>query len=350
MPIKAQLFITCLAEQFFPGVLRRMVGLLERLGVEVAFPEEQTCCGQPFFNSGYQTQARELARKWLEVFGRTDGFIVSPSGSCVDMVRHHYPHLFSPGTPEHRLAEDTAARTFEFTQFLVQQLKVTDVGARFPHKATYHASCHLLRGLGVREEPKALLRKVQGLELVPLSSEETCCGFGGTFSVIYPEVSQAMMEAKVNSIEASGAEVVVACDAGSQVDSLGIGTMVLPDVCALECAGPGCCPISWANCSDAKANGMADPLMKRDHTLWKSFTRHLGGSNLGFMDGHASWMPAEALLTALDPHKNVPSGIAQYEMPVFEGKMRGPNEAWGPYTTPVTHQDWSSGCGVPPLN
>ena len=143
---------------------------------------------------------------------------------------------------------------------------------------------------------------------------------------------------------------VVACDAGSQVDSLGIGTMVLPDVCALECAGPGCCPISWANCSDAKANGMADPLMKRDHTLWKSFTRHLGGSNLGFMDGHASWMPAEALLTALDPHKNPPSGIAQYEMPVFEGKMRGPNEAWGPYTTPVTHQDWSSGCGVPPLN
>jgi len=221
MPIKAQLFITCLAEQFFPGVLRRMVGLLERLGVEVAFPEEQTCCGQPFFNSGYQTQARELARKWLEVFGRTDGFIVSPSGSCVDMVRHHYPHLFSPGTPEHRLAEDTAARTFEFTQFLVQQLKVTDVGARFPHKATYHASCHLLRGLGVREEPKALLRKVQGLELAPLSSEETCCGFGGTFSVIYPEVSQAMMEAKVNSIEASGAEVVVACDAGCLMNIAG---------------------------------------------------------------------------------------------------------------------------------
>ncbi len=221
MSIKAQLFITCLAEQFFPGVLHRMVGLLERLGVQVAFPEVQTCCGQPFFNSGYQTQARQLARTWLEVFGKTDGFIVSPSGSCVDMVCHHYPHLFPPGTPEHRLAEDTAARTFEFTQFLVNVLKVTDVKARFPHKVTYHASCHLLRGLGVREEPKTLLRKVQGLELVPLSTEETCCGFGGTFSVIYPEVSQAMMEAKVKSIEATGAEAVVTCDAGCLMNIAG---------------------------------------------------------------------------------------------------------------------------------
>jgi L-lactate dehydrogenase complex protein LldE len=221
MAIKAQLFVTCLAEQFFPRVLQRMVGLLERLDVQVAFPEAQTCCGQPFFNSGYWTQARDLAVKWLEVFGRTDGVIVSPSGSCVDMVRHHYPHLFPPGTPEHRLAETTAARTFEFTQFLVNELKVTDVGARFPRKVTYHASCHLLRGLGAREEPKALLRKVQGLELIPLSDEETCCGFGGAFSVIYPEVSQAMMEAKVRSIEASGAEAVVACDAGCLMNIAG---------------------------------------------------------------------------------------------------------------------------------
>ncbi len=221
MAIKAQLFVTCLAEQFFPGVLQRMVGLLERLGVQVAFPEAQTCCGQPFFNSGYWTQARELAVKWLEVFGGTDDVIVSPSGSCVDMVRHHYPHLFSPGTPERRLAEVAAARTFELTQFLVNELKVTDVGARFPRKVAYHASCHLLRGLRAREEPKALLRKVQGLELIPLSDEETCCGFGGVFSVIYPEVSQAMMEAKVRSIEQSGAEAVVACDAGCLMNIAG---------------------------------------------------------------------------------------------------------------------------------
>jgi L-lactate dehydrogenase complex protein LldE len=214
MAIKAQLFITCLAEQFFPDVLKRMVGLLERLGVQVEFPEEQTCCGQPFFNSGYRDQARDLAVKWLKVFGRTDGFIVSPSGSCVDTVRHHFPELFPPGSAEHRQAEEAAARTFEFTQFLVQQLKVTDVGARFPRKVTYHASCHLLRGLAARDEPKALLRAVQGLELVPLPGEETCCGFGGSFSVIYPEVSKAMMEAKVRAIESTGADVVAVGDAG----------------------------------------------------------------------------------------------------------------------------------------
>jgi len=214
MAIKAQLFITCLAEQFFPDVLKRMVGLLERLGVQVEFPERQTCCGQPFFNSGYREQARDLAVKWLKVFGRTDGFIVSPSGSCVDTVRRHFPELFPPGSSEHRQAEAAAARTFEFTQFLVQQLKVTDVGARFPRKVTYHASCHLLRGLSVREEPKALLKAVQGLELVPLPGEETCCGFGGSFSVIYPEVSKAMMEAKVQAIESTGADVVAVGDAG----------------------------------------------------------------------------------------------------------------------------------------
>jgi L-lactate dehydrogenase complex protein LldE len=221
MAIKAQLFITCLAEQFFPGVLKRMVGLLERLGVEVAFPEEQTCCGQPFFNSGYRSPARDLAVKWLKVFGPTDGFIVSPSGSCVDMVRRHLPELFTSGSAEYRQAEDAASRTFEFTQFLVQQLKITDVGAEFPGRVTYHASCHLLRGLAAREEPKALLKAVKGLELVPLPGEETCCGFGGSFSVIYPEVSKAMMEAKVRAIESTGAEAVVAGDAGCLMNIAG---------------------------------------------------------------------------------------------------------------------------------
>jgi len=221
MAIKAQLFITCLADQFFPGVLQRMVGLLERLGVEVAFPENQTCCGQPFFNSGFHRQARDLARQWIALFAPTEGTIVSPSGSCVDMVRHHYLHLFPEGSPERRQAEAVAARTREFGEFLVRDLGVTDVGARFPGKVTYHASCHLLRGLGLREEAKTLLRQVQGLELVPLSTEETCCGFGGSFSVIYPEVSRAMMEAKVKSIEASGADAVVACDAGCLMNIAG---------------------------------------------------------------------------------------------------------------------------------
>ncbi len=214
MTVQVQLFITCLADQFFANVLKRMVVLLERLNVQVEFPEAQTCCGQPFFNTGFQSPAREMAKKWMDIFARTDGYIVSPSGSCVDMVRHHYPELFPVGSREHAQAQQLAARTFELTQFLVNELKVTDVGASFPHKVTYHASCHTLRGLGARAEPKILLRNVKGIELIPLTDEETCCGFGGAFSVIYPEVSQAMMEDKIRHIQASGAEYVVALDPG----------------------------------------------------------------------------------------------------------------------------------------
>lgn len=210
----AQLFITCLQEQFFPQALKGMVTVLERVGVRCVLPEGQTCCGQPLFNSGFQRRAAGVARHWLEVFDPTDGYIVAPSGSCVEMVRHHYPALFPAGSPERAMAERCAARTYELSQFLVAVLGVTDVGAHFPHRVTYHASCHLLRGLGAKTEPVRLLEAVRGLELVPLPQATTCCGFGGTFSVINPEVSQAMMEAKLRSIAESGAEVVVACDAG----------------------------------------------------------------------------------------------------------------------------------------
>jgi len=221
MPIKVQLFITCLAEQFFSPMLKDMVRVLERLGVQCEFPEAQTCCGQPMFNSGFQSQARDLARKWIDVFDRTRGYIVSPSGSCVDMVQHHYPELFPAGTADYERAKSVASRTFEFTQFLVDELKITDVGAVFPHKVTYHASCHLLRGLHGRTQPKQLLQGVKDLELVALNEEETCCGFGGVFSVIYPEISQAMMAAKVRNIEASGADTIVACDAGCLMNIAG---------------------------------------------------------------------------------------------------------------------------------
>src|SRR6266542_573546 len=221
MRIKAQLFITCLQEQFFPGSLKNMVAVLERLGVECELPGGQTCCGQPMYNTGFQSQAREVARHWLEVFGATGGYIVAPSGSCVDMVHHHYAGLFPEGSREHALARQVAARTFEFSQFLVNVLKVDDVGARFPHKVTYHASCHLLRGLGARDEPKRLLGAVRELELVPMAQEETCCGFGGAFCVIYPEVSRAMLETKVRNIQASGAEVIVAGDAGCLMNIAG---------------------------------------------------------------------------------------------------------------------------------
>lgn len=219
--MKVQLFITCLAEQFFPGVLEKMVFILERLGVEPIFPEEQTCCGQPFFNSGFQTQARSLAGKWINAFSKLEYPIVSPSGSCVDMVRHHYPHLFPDGSSRQKLAIELAERTFEFSQFLVHHLHVTDLGAFFPHKVTYHASCHLLRGLGIKDEPKQLLQSVHGLELIPLPEEDTCCGFGGVFSVIFPEVSRAMMSKKIENIQRSGAEVVVSCDAGCLMNIAG---------------------------------------------------------------------------------------------------------------------------------
>jgi L-lactate dehydrogenase complex protein LldE len=137
------------------------------------------------------------------------------------MVRHHYPELFPEGSSEHQLAVDLASRTYEFTEFLINQLKVTNVGARFPHKVTYHASCHMLRGLGIQQEPKSLMTAVRDLEFVPLVDEEICCGFGGVFSVIYPEVSRAMMSQKIEKIIASGADTVIACDAGCLMNIAG---------------------------------------------------------------------------------------------------------------------------------
>jgi L-lactate dehydrogenase complex protein LldE len=214
MKRKVQLFVTCLAEQFYPHMLQDMVAVLERLGLEVGFPAGQTCCGQPLYNSGFKDQARGVARGFVEAFAASEGDVVAPSGSCVDMVRHHFQELFPEGTPEHLRAKELAGRTFELSEYLVRVLGVTDVGARFPRKVTYHASCHQLRGLGLREEAKRLLAAVGGIELVPLPEEDVCCGFGGAFSVIFPEVSRAMMESKVAKIVATGAEAVVAADAG----------------------------------------------------------------------------------------------------------------------------------------
>lgn len=218
---RIQLFATCLAEAFYPQVLRGMVELLERLGMRVEFPEAQTCCGQPLFNSGFREDARAVARGFLSAFRGREGALVSPSGSCVDMVRHHMADLFPEGTPEHDLARETAARTFEFTEFLVRVHGITNVGARFPHKVTYHASCHQLRGLGLRHEAKQLLAAVRDIELVPLEDEEVCCGFGGAFSVICPDVSRPMVDAKVKAIIKSGASAVVACDAGCLMNIAG---------------------------------------------------------------------------------------------------------------------------------
>jgi L-lactate dehydrogenase complex protein LldE len=204
--------VTCLGDALFPDVGVATVRLLRRLGVEVDFPPAQTCCGQPHFNSGYRDLARDIARHTVRAFanGQT---VVTPSGSCAAMVKLEYPELFHNDPDGHRRAEDLAQRTHELSDFLVNVLRVEDVGARFEGRATYHMACHL-RGLGVLTEPERLLRNVRGLELVPLERCDECCGFGGSFAVRFPEISGAMVRDKAALIEKTGADAVVATDAG----------------------------------------------------------------------------------------------------------------------------------------
>src|SRR5512138_1025951 len=186
--MKVSLFITCLVDQLFPQVGVSLVNVLRRLDVEVAFPEAQTCCGQPAFNSGYRTEARALAERFINVFDDSQ-YIVEPSGSCTSMVKVFYPDLFEDDAKKHERARELAARTFEFSEFLVNVLKVEDVGARFRGRVALHQSCHLLRELNVRSEPLKLLRAVQGIEIVELERADTCCGFGGLFAIKYPQIS-----------------------------------------------------------------------------------------------------------------------------------------------------------------
>jgi L-lactate dehydrogenase complex protein LldE len=218
---KAQLFLTCLGDQFYTSMLQNMTRILERLGVQLVFPPEQTCCGQPLFNNGFEEKTRPVALNFMRAFAKSDAPIVGPSGSCVSMVKHHYPSLFKEGTTEHTLAVDISSRIFEFTEYLVNVLKVSDVGALYPHKVTYHATCHYLREMGLKTEAKTLLDGVKGLEFVALEEEETCCGFGGAFSVTFPEVSRSMMENKVTDIIASGADTVVMCEPGCLMNIAG---------------------------------------------------------------------------------------------------------------------------------
>ena len=211
--MKASLFITCLVDQFFPEVGMSMTGVLRRLGVEVDFPSEQTCCGQPAFNSGFTSEARELAKRFIEIFEKSE-YVVAPSGSCTSMVKVFYPELFKNDPEWHARAESLASRTREFTEFVVNVMGVEDVGASYRGKVALHQSCHLLRELQVRVEPQRLLRAVKGIELVQLEHAEACCGFGGLFSIKYPHISGGILQEKINSIKKSGADVVVASDVG----------------------------------------------------------------------------------------------------------------------------------------
>jgi len=209
---KVQLFATCLIDAIDPEIGECVVEVLERVGLEVEVPEGQTCCGQPAFNGGFWDESRAMAKHTIDVFGDGDTPVIIPSGSCGYMIVHHYPELFE-SEPEWRArAERLGRRTYELTQYLVDVLGVTDLGARFEGKFTYHASCHLLRGMGIHEQPMALLSKVQGAEVVPLSGEQECCGFGGLFSIKYGDISSAMLERKLDNIASTGAQYVVACD------------------------------------------------------------------------------------------------------------------------------------------
>jgi L-lactate dehydrogenase complex protein LldE len=200
-------------DQFFPEVGMSMVELLRRLDVQVDFPSAQTCCGQPAFNSGFTTEARDLARRFIEIFEKSE-YVVAPSGSCTSMVKVFYPEILKHDSDWHSRAEALASHTHEFTEFVVNVLGVEEVGASYRGKVALHQSCHLLRELQVRVEPRRLLKAVKGIELVELEHAESCCGFGGLFSIKYPHISGGILQEKLDSINKSGADVVVASDVG----------------------------------------------------------------------------------------------------------------------------------------
>ncbi len=211
---QVQLFVTCIIDTLYPEVGEAVVRVLRRAGARVDFPYQQTCCGQPAFNAGLRTQAREMAMHTMRVFEKTQGSIVLPSGSCTGMLRHGYLELFADDPQWLGRARALSERTFEFSEYLVDVLGVVDLEARVAGKLTYHSSCHLLRDIGIDHQPKALLEKVRGAELVELRETAECCGFGGVFSLEHPELSAAMLERKIANIETSGADWVVSCDGG----------------------------------------------------------------------------------------------------------------------------------------
>jgi L-lactate dehydrogenase complex protein LldE len=207
------MFIPCMVDLFLPDIGEATYTLLKRLGVHPVYHEEQTCCGQPAINAGFVKQARDVAKHFIEVF-ENDEAVVSPSGSCVYTVKTRYPELLCDEPSWLRRAEALAARVFELTQYIVDILGVEDCGAAFPGKVAYHESCHVLRGLGVSEQPKKLISRVNGAELVPLPFAEGCCGFGGEFALNYPDISEAMVQEKCENYLESGADLLLLCEPG----------------------------------------------------------------------------------------------------------------------------------------
>ncbi|MEX2606886.1 MAG: (Fe-S)-binding protein, partial [Kiritimatiellia bacterium] len=208
--MKISLFIPCYVDQLTPEIGFAVVEVLERLGHQVDVPPGQTCCGQPAMNNGYEDETRTVARHILNVFADSEAVVI-PSGSCGATIKHFYPELFA-GRPEEAQAKALAAKTWEFSEFLVDVLKLEDVGARFPHKVTWHDGCHGLRELHIQQQPRTLLAHVRDLELVEMKEAKSCCGFGGTFAIKFPQISTAMTQVKTGSAEETGAEYIVSND------------------------------------------------------------------------------------------------------------------------------------------
>jgi L-lactate dehydrogenase complex protein LldE len=217
---RAGLFVTCLVDLIRPSIGFAAVKLLEDAGCTVEVPEAQTCCGQPAFNSGDRKDAIAIARQVIAAFKDFD-YVVVPSGSCGGMIKTHYSELFETGTPERAAADLLAAKTYELVSFLVNVLKIEKVEAEFAARATYHDSCSGLRELGIKQEPRKLLKSVAGVSLREMTDAEVCCGFGGTFCVKYPEISDKMLEKKVKHIAATGADTLIAGDLGCLMNMAG---------------------------------------------------------------------------------------------------------------------------------
>ncbi len=209
--VKADLFVTCIVDQLFPEVGVSVVHVLRKLGVKVGFPEDQTCCGQAVYNSGFTREAKQLAERVLRQFRDSD-YVVVPSGSCSAMMRVFYQDLFEDNPALLAEAKSLASRVFEFSEFIVDVLGVDGADAHYDGTAVFHLGCHLLREMEVREAPYTLLRSVPGLEVKDLEGAETCCGFGGSFSVKLPHISEGMLADKVANVRNSEADTLVSCD------------------------------------------------------------------------------------------------------------------------------------------
>jgi L-lactate dehydrogenase complex protein LldE len=213
-PERVTLFASCMVDQLAPSVGISTVDVLENLGVSVDFLDDQTCCGQPAFNSGFRSEAFPVAERFVDIFEKVDGPIVVPSGSCAAMVRNYYGDLFRDDPKLAERAKLVGERLYEFTEFISRFFGIDAITGRMPGSATYHKCCHLLREVGIDEEPVKMLEQVEGLDLRPLERADVCCGFGGSFSVKMPDISSAILEEKLDYVEATGADTLIAADTG----------------------------------------------------------------------------------------------------------------------------------------